>query len=83
MHKTKIPASAGKRMKRRQSRTIRRSRRIAMQHSRRNRRSSVGEVFDFTPGKTTNENDTLAERAAEQLGEAAALLHDQRVSMPW
>ena len=78
MHKTNIPASAGKRMKRRQSRTIRRSRRIAMQHRRRNRRSSVGEVFGLTPGKATNENDTLAARAAEQLGEAAAALHDQQ-----
>ena len=38
----------------------------------------MGEVFNLTPGKATNENDTLAERAAEQLGEAAALLHDQQ-----
>ena len=78
MHRTQVPTSAGKRMKRRQSRTIRRSRRIALQHRRRNRRSSVGEVFGLTPGKATNENDTLVERAAEQLGEAAALLHDQQ-----
>ena len=38
----------------------------------------MGEVFNLTPGKATNENDTLAERAAEQLGEAAAALHDQQ-----
>ena len=65
-------------MKRRQSRTIRRSRRIAMQRKRRNRRSSVGEIFNLTPGKAENENDTLAARSAEQLGEAAAYLHDQQ-----
>ena len=65
-------------MKERQVRTIRKSRRLALKRRRKNRRSSVGEVFDLTPGKATNENDTLAERAAEQLGEAAAALHDQQ-----
>ena len=78
MHKTHVPASAGARLKGRQSRTIRKSRRLALKRRRQNRRSSVGEVFNLTPGKATNENDTLAERAAEQLGEAAALLHDQQ-----
>ena len=78
MHKTHVPASAGTRLKRRQSRTIRKSRRLALKRRRQNRRSSVGEVFNLTPGKATNENDTLAERAAEQLGEAAAALHDQQ-----
>ena len=34
--------------------------------------------YNLTPGKATNENATLAERAAEQLGEAAAKLHDQQ-----
>jgi len=67
MLKEGIPASAGKRMKRRQSRTIRRSRRIAMQQKRRNRRSSVGEIFNLTPGKAANENDTLAARSAEHI----------------
>ena len=78
MLRTHVPASAGKRMKERQVRTIRKSRRLALKRRRKNRRSSVGEVFDLTPGKATNENDTLAERAAEQLGEAAASLHDQQ-----
>ena len=49
-----------------------------MQHRRRNRRSSVGEVFGLTPGKATNENDTLAARSAEQLGETVTTLHDQQ-----
>ena len=38
----------------------------------------MGEIFNLTPGKADNENDTLAARAAEQLGEAAAILHDQQ-----
>ena len=78
MHKTHVPASAGARMKRRQSKTMRKSRRLALKRRRENRRSSVGEVYNLTPGKATNENGTLAERAAEQLGEAAAKLHDQQ-----
>ena len=49
-----------------------------MQYRRRNRRSSVGEIFNLTPGKATNDNDTLTDRVTEQLGEAAALLHDQQ-----
>ena len=65
-------------MKRRQSKTIRKSRRLALKRRRENRRSSVGEVCNLTPGRATNENDALAERAAEQLGEAAAKLHDQQ-----
>ena len=78
MQKTHVPVSADARLKRRQSRTIRKSRRLALKRRRQNRRSSVGEVFNLTPGKATNENDTLAARAAEQLGEAAAILHDQQ-----
>ena len=38
----------------------------------------MGEVFGLTPGKATNENDTLTARSAEQLGAAAAALHDQQ-----
>ena len=38
----------------------------------------MGEIFNLTPGKADNENDTLAARAAEQLGEVAAILHDQQ-----
>ena len=79
MHKTRVPASAGARLKGRQSKTIRKSRRLALKWRRENRRSSVGEVYNLTPGKATNENGTLAERAAEQLGEAAAKLHDQQL----
>ena len=37
----------------------------------------MGEIFDLTPGKANNENDTLAARAAEQLGTAATMMHDQ------
>ena len=38
----------------------------------------MGEIFNLTPGKAANEIDTLAARSAEQLGEAAAILHDQQ-----
>ena len=68
--------SAETRMKRRQSRTIRKSRRLALKRKRIKHRSSIGEIMMVTPSKTKSKNSTVAERAAEQLAEAAAALHD-------